>query len=50
LIGTERSNPGPENQSLVVGLHVIFGRVDAGRIAVVRVIDGRENMDEDFKR
>jgi toxin ParE1/3/4 len=50
FIGRQRSRLAPGLRCLVVGLHLIFYTVDAERIAVVRVIDGRMDVDEEFYR
>ena len=50
FIGRERSSLAPGLRCLVVGLHLIFYTVDDDRIAIVRVIDGRMDVDEEFHR
>jgi toxin ParE1/3/4 len=50
FIGRERSNLAPGLRCLVVGLHLIFYTVDDDRITVIRVIDGRIDVDEEFHR
>jgi toxin ParE1/3/4 len=50
FIGRERSNLAPGLRCLVVGLHLIFYVVDDDEITVVRVIDGRMDVDEEFHR
>jgi plasmid stabilization system protein ParE len=40
----------PGLRCLVVGLHLIFYTVDSNQITVVRVIDGRMDVDEEFHR
>jgi toxin ParE1/3/4 len=50
FIGRERSNLAPGLRCLVVGLHLIFYTVDDDRITVIRVIDGRMDVDEEFHR
>ena len=37
-------------RSILVGTYVIFYLVERDRIVVVRVIDGRMDIDEEFKR
>jgi plasmid stabilization system protein ParE len=37
-------------RSLVAGTQVIFYTVEKERIIVVRVLDGRRDIDEEFKR
>ena len=50
FIGRERSSLAPELRSILVGTYVIFYLVERDRIVVVRVIDGRMDIDEEFKR
>jgi toxin ParE1/3/4 len=50
FIGRERSSLAPGLRCLVAGLHLIFYTVDAEHITVVRVIDGRMDVDEEFRR
>ena len=50
FIGRERSTLGVGVRSLVAGTQVIFYTVDEERIIVVRVLDGRRDIDEEFKR
>jgi toxin ParE1/3/4 len=50
FIGRERSNLAPGLRCLVVGLHLIFYTVNDDRIIIVRVIDGRMDVDEEFHR
>jgi plasmid stabilization system protein ParE len=40
----------PGLRCLVVGLHLIFYTVDDDRVTVVRVIDARMDVDEEFHR
>jgi plasmid stabilization system protein ParE len=40
----------PGLRCLVVGLHLIFYTVDSNQITVVRVIDGRMDVEEEFHR
>jgi toxin ParE1/3/4 len=37
-------------RSVLVGTHLIFYLVDSERIVIVRVIDGRMDIDEEFRR
>jgi toxin ParE1/3/4 len=50
FIGRERSSLAAGLRCLVVGLYLIFYIVDADQITVVRVIDGRMDVDEEFQR
>jgi toxin ParE1/3/4 len=49
-IGRERSTLGAGVRSLVAGTHVIFYVVQKEQIVVARVLDGRRDIDEEFKR
>jgi toxin ParE1/3/4 len=50
FIGRERSSLAPGLRCLIVGLHLIFYAVDPDEITVVRVIDGRMDVEEEFHR
>jgi toxin ParE1/3/4 len=50
FIGRARPKLGQGIRSLVVGNHLIFYRVYTDYIAVVRIIDGRMDIDEEFRR
>jgi toxin ParE1/3/4 len=50
FIGRERSSLAPGLRSVLVGTHLIFYLVERDRIVIVRVIDGRMDIDEEFKR
>ncbi len=50
FIGRERSSLAPGLRSVVVGTHLIFYIVESDQITVVRVIDGRMDIDEEFRR
>jgi toxin ParE1/3/4 len=50
FIGRERSQFAPGMRCLVVGLHLVFYMADAKQVTVVRVIDGRMDIDEEFYR
>jgi toxin ParE1/3/4 len=50
FIGRERSNLAPGLRCLVVGLYLIFYTIESDQITVVRVIDGRMDVDEEFRR
>jgi toxin ParE1/3/4 len=50
FIGRERSSLAPGLRCLVVGLHLIFYTVEPSQITVVRVIDGRMDVEEEFHR
>jgi toxin ParE1/3/4 len=50
FIGRERSSLAPGLRSVVVGMHLIFYVVGQDLITIVRVIDGRMDVDEEFRR
>lgn len=50
FIGRERSTLGAGIRSLVAGTLVIFYLLESERIVIVRVLDGRRDIDEEFKR
>ena len=50
FIGRERSSLAPGLRSAVVGTHLIFYAVQDDSIIIVRVIDGRMDIDEEFRR
>jgi len=50
FIGRERSSLAPGLRSIVVGNHLIFYVVEADQIIIVRVIDSRMDIDEEFRR
>jgi len=50
FIERERSSLAPGLRSVPVGTHLIFYLVEQDRIVIVRVIDGRMDIDEEFKR
>jgi toxin ParE1/3/4 len=50
FIGRERSNLAPGLRCLVVGLHLLFYTIETDEIMVVRVIDRRMDVDEEFYR
>jgi toxin ParE1/3/4 len=50
FIGRERSSLRPGLRSTVVGTHVIFYTVVPDLITIVRVISGRRDIDEEFRR
>ncbi|HEY4857186.1 MAG TPA: type II toxin-antitoxin system RelE/ParE family toxin [Xanthobacteraceae bacterium] len=50
FIGRERSSIAPGVRSVVVGTHLIFCTVGSDSITIVRVIDGRMDIDEEFRR
>ena len=50
FIGRERSSLAAGLRSLVVGLHLVFYIVEAEQITIVRVIDGRMDVEEEFHR
>ncbi len=50
FIGRKRPSLGPEIRSLVAGHHLIFYVVGNDQIDVVRVLDGRMDIDEELRR
>ena len=50
FIGRERSSLAPGLRSVLVGTYLIFYTIESGGIIVVRVIDGRRDIDEEFRR
>jgi toxin ParE1/3/4 len=50
FIGRERSSLAAGLRCLVVGLHLIFYTVGVDEITLVRVIDGRMDVEEEFQR
>jgi toxin ParE1/3/4 len=50
FIGRTRSKLAPGLRSIVVGTHLVFYTIEQARIIVVRVIDGRMDVDEQFRR
>jgi toxin ParE1/3/4 len=50
FIGRERSTLSPGLRCLVVGLFLAFYTIGADEIIVVRVIDGRMDVAEEFQR
>jgi toxin ParE1/3/4 len=50
FIGRERASLAPGLRSVVVRTHLIFYTVGDERIVIVRVNDGRMDVDEEFQR
>jgi toxin ParE1/3/4 len=50
FIGRERSSLAPGVRSIVAGMYVIFYLVERDSIAIVRVLDGRRDIDAEFQR
>jgi len=50
FIGRERSSLAPGLRSVIVGNHLIFYTVGLEAITIVRVIDGRMDIDAEFRR
>ena len=50
FIGRERSSLAPGLRSTLVGNYVIFYTAGTDLITIVRVIDGRRDIDEEFRR
>jgi len=50
FIGRERARLAPGLRCLVAGLHLVFYTIGSDQITIVRVIDGRMDVDEEFYR
>lgn len=50
FIGSDRASIAPGLRCLVVGLHLIFYIVADETVTIVRVIDSRMDVDEEFQR
>ena len=50
FIGRQRSTLAPGLRSVLVGNHLIFYLVGTNIITIVRVIDGRMDIDEELRR
>jgi toxin ParE1/3/4 len=50
FIGRERTALAPGLRSALVGVHLIFHTVADDRITIVRVMDGRRDIDQEFQR
>jgi toxin ParE1/3/4 len=50
FMGRARSTLAPGIRSVIVGMYVIFYIVERDHIDVVRIIDGRMDIDEEFMR
>ena len=50
FIGRERSSLAPGIRSVVAGAYVIFYLVERSRIVIVRILDGRRDIDAEFQR
>ena len=50
FIGRERTSLSPGLRSIVVGAYVIFYSIEDDRIAVIRVLHGRRDIDAEFQR
>jgi toxin ParE1/3/4 len=50
FIGRPRPSLAPGLRSLVVGNYLIFYSVEKDRITIVRVLDSRMDIDEEFRR
>jgi toxin ParE1/3/4 len=50
FIGRERTSLAEGLRSVVVRMHVIFYTVESEQMTIVRVIDGRMDVDEEFQR
>jgi toxin ParE1/3/4 len=50
FIGPERPSLAAGIRAVVAGTHLIIYRVDAEAVVVLRIIDGRMDIDEEFRR
>ena len=50
FLGRDRWSFAPGIRCLVVGLHLVFYIVESDQIVIVRVIDARMDVDEEFYR
>jgi toxin ParE1/3/4 len=50
FIGPERPGMAAGTRAVVVGTHVIFYRVDDDTVVILRMLDGRMDIDEEFHR
>jgi toxin ParE1/3/4 len=50
FIGPERSSLASGIRGLVVGVHLIFYRIEEDHLRIYRVIDGRMDIDKEFLR
>jgi toxin ParE1/3/4 len=50
FLGRDRANFAPGVRSLPAGNHLIFYRVGQERVTILRVIDGRMDVEAEFKR
>jgi toxin ParE1/3/4 len=50
FIGRQRSSLAPGVRSVVVGMHLIFYLVADEQITVVRIIDGRMDIEAEFRK
>jgi toxin ParE1/3/4 len=50
FIGRERTTLAADLRSIASGVHVIFYTVEHDRVVIVRVLDGRRDIDAEFQR
>jgi toxin ParE1/3/4 len=50
FIGRDRSTLAQGLRSIVTGAYVIFYTVEPDRIIIVRILDGRRDIDAEFQR
>ncbi len=50
FIGRDRSHLMSGARSLVAGNYVIFYRIEEDRVTVLRIMDGRRDIDSEFQR
>jgi toxin ParE1/3/4 len=49
-IGRDRSNLIKGLRSIVLGNYVVFYRIEADRVTIMRILDGRRDIDAEFRR
>ncbi|MBI1868751.1 MAG: type II toxin-antitoxin system RelE/ParE family toxin [Methylocystis sp.] len=50
FLGRARPDLGPDVRRLTVGKHLIFYRTEQNKILILRVIDGRMDVEAEFRR
>ena len=49
-IGRDRSNLVKGIRSLAVGNYIIFYRIEPDQVTIIRILDGRRDIDSEFQR
>jgi toxin ParE1/3/4 len=49
MLGPERPDLAPSLRALLIGSLIAFYVIESDRIVIVRVLDGRMNIDEEFR-